>query len=53
LPFASRAAAVQSGDGDGSTSTLMLVPVSSGAATTTPDLPGNLRADLYCFFPKA
>ena len=29
----------QSGDGDGSTLTLTLVPGASGAATTTPDLP--------------
>ena len=33
----------QSGDGDGSTLTLTLIPGASGAATTTPDLPGNLR----------
>ena len=33
----------QSGDGDGSTLTLTLVPGASGAATLTPDLPGNLR----------
>ena len=33
----------QSGDGDASTLTLTLVPGASGAATTTPDLPGNLR----------
>ena len=33
----------QSGDGDSSTLTLTLVPGASGAATTTPDLPGNLR----------
>jgi hypothetical protein len=32
----------QSGDGDGSTLTLTLIPGASGAATTTPDLPGNL-----------
>ncbi len=33
----------QSGDGDGSTLTLTLIPGASGAKTTTPDLPGNLR----------
>ena len=33
----------QSGDGDGSTLTLTLIPGASGATTTTPDFPGNLR----------
>jgi hypothetical protein len=33
----------QSGDGNGSTLTLTLIPGASGAATTTPNLPGNLR----------
>jgi hypothetical protein len=33
----------QSGDGDGSTLTPTLIPGASGTATTTPDLPGNLR----------
>ena len=33
----------QSGDGNGSTLTLTLIPGASGAATTTSDLPGNLR----------
>ncbi len=33
----------QSGDGDGSTLMLTLVPCASGAAMMTPDLPGNLR----------
>ena len=33
----------QSGDGNGSTLTLTLIPGASGATTTTPGLPGNLR----------
>ena len=33
----------QSGDGNGSTLTLTLIPGASGAATTTSDHPGNLR----------
>jgi len=42
----------QSGDGDGST-TLTLTLVPSGTAMTTPDVPSNLRADLYRVVPKA
>ena len=39
----------RSGDGNGSTLTLTLVPGASGAATTTPDLPGNLRRPWDCW----
>jgi hypothetical protein len=39
----------RSGDGDGSTLTLTLVTGASGAATTTPDLPGNLRRPWDCW----
>jgi hypothetical protein len=46
----------QSGDGNGSTLALTLVPGASGATTTMPDLPRIsivFVADLYSFVPKA
>jgi len=39
----------RSGDGDGSTLTLTLVAGTSGAATTTPDLSGNLHCPWDCW----